>query len=500
MGKVTTLSSLTCNVLQTVSEGRRLWQFGVSNNEVTLAAETALLPSEPLPARIVTKDWRSLWRRKLNLAWLPAHQVFLRVVHLPAANLAELRPMVELQLEKLSPLPVTQIAWSIEVLPPLAHPGLADNRAAGSSSPPADTAAKAESKLAAAEIQTVSLQTVILLIIARNQVESFLGQLEGQGYLADRLEFPLLHQLVTTPVHEDGVWVYPSADAEKRIGLVAWWSNRSLQNLALLHLPANDQWQDLLGEQLTRMAWAGELDGWRTASPRWHLVADETAAALWQPALDRWIDEPVAVISALPPAKLAALNVQRVAQQTAQANLLPAEHAARYQQLFIDRLWMRGLAALAILYTLGVAVFLGWLQYVQFQKSQVEANVARLAKDYQKARQLKEQIRVLQEQVSLKFAALDCWKAVAETLPPELTLSSMSFTGGKRLSLFIQAPTDQITKVSEFNMALAKSRMRGADGPLLFRKIDPPTPSAVQGAASVQTWSFNCELNSPEIQ
>jgi hypothetical protein len=161
---------------------------------------------------------------------------------------------------------------------------------------------------------------------------------------------------------------------------------------------------------------------------------------------------------------------------------------------------MRGLAALAILYTLGVAVFLVWLQYVQFQKSQVEANVAGLAKDYQKAQQLKEQIRVLQEQVSLKFAALDCWKAVAETLPPELTLSSMSFTGGKRLSLFIQAPTDQITKVSEFNMALAKSRIRGADGPLLFSKIDPPTPSAVQGTASVQTWSFNCELNSPEIQ
>ena len=29
------------------------------------------------------------------------------------------------------------------------------------------------------------------MIVSRNEVEEFLGQLEGQGYLADRLELPL---------------------------------------------------------------------------------------------------------------------------------------------------------------------------------------------------------------------------------------------------------------------------------------------------------------------
>ena len=34
------------------------------------------------------------------------------------------------------------------------------------------------------------MQTVVALIAARNAVEEFLGRLEGEGYLADRLEVP----------------------------------------------------------------------------------------------------------------------------------------------------------------------------------------------------------------------------------------------------------------------------------------------------------------------
>ena len=56
--------------------------------------------------------------------------------------------MVELQLEKLSPIPVTQVVWSVHPLPPS---------------------------------RTATLQTVIVMIVERKVVEEFLGQLEGQG-------------------------------------------------------------------------------------------------------------------------------------------------------------------------------------------------------------------------------------------------------------------------------------------------------------------------------
>src|SRR6266704_2386080 len=138
-----------CNVLKVGSDGRQLWQFSTGNSQVSLNAEQRLGAPGPLPARLVNKDWRALWQKKLNIAWLAADQVFLRVVRLPKCEPAELRSMVELQLEKLSPLPVNQIVWSFESVP----------QSAG------------------------ELQTVIVIIAERSIVEEFLGNLENNGYL-----------------------------------------------------------------------------------------------------------------------------------------------------------------------------------------------------------------------------------------------------------------------------------------------------------------------------
>ena len=65
-------------------------------------------------------------------------------------------------------------------------------------------------------------------------VEEFLGQLEGQGYLADRLELPALDQLQATPITDDGAWIYPEASGGQNMALVAWWYGGVLQNLDLI--------------------------------------------------------------------------------------------------------------------------------------------------------------------------------------------------------------------------------------------------------------------------
>src|SRR6266404_2128806 len=151
----------SCNVLESASNARNLWQFSAGGGKFTLQRQESRLASEPLPAKVVAKDWQTLFQPKLNVAWVPSEHVFLRVVQLPKADPAETRSMVELQLEKLSPLPVTQIVWGFELLP---H-------------------------------TDPEMQTAVVTVIARNHVEEFLGQLEGQGYLADRLELPFLDQL-----------------------------------------------------------------------------------------------------------------------------------------------------------------------------------------------------------------------------------------------------------------------------------------------------------------
>ncbi len=443
----------TSNILQVGKEGRLLWHFSTLGEKVNLTRTESRLPGEPLPAKLTGKDWQTLFQPKLNIAWLPPEHVFLRAIQLPKSDLAETQSMVELQLEKLSPMPVAQIVWAFEVLP---HP-LGD------------------------------MQTAIVVIAARNLVEEFLGRLETQGYLADRLELPLLDQLRATPTREDGVWVYPGIGNEKNYCLLAWWCGGVLQHVSLIPLPPAEQCAALLKEQLAQTAWAGELEGWLTAPPRVHVVTDNPSAEPW---LQQFVTgEAAEVVPSAPAAELATHTIRRLARNGASTNLLPPEYTARYRQQFIDRLWMRGLGAVLAVYLMGVAVYFGWVQFAQWRLDQVAEQAALLANSYTNTLQIKAHVNVLQDQIDLQYAALDCWKAVADYLPPEMTLQTLTFDR-KKLSLSGSVADDSRSKVGDFNEALRSVEVKGQS---LFTKVNPPNMTQPPGSQQVR-WNFTCDL------
>lgn len=236
----------SCNVLQPGVQLRQLWQFNAAGSKFNLLKQETKLPSEPLPANLIGKDWQTLFQPRLNVAWLPADKVFLRVLQLPKADAAETQSMVELQLEKLSPQPIAQIVWSFQIVP------LVKQSAVGSELQPHATG---------------ELQTVIVIMAARHHVEEYLGQLEGQGFLADRIELPLLDELRATKIKQNGAWVYPAVGGQEAACLVAWWYDGVLQTLCLVHLPAGEKRGAALREQFAQTAWAGELEGWLTSEP-----------------------------------------------------------------------------------------------------------------------------------------------------------------------------------------------------------------------------------------
>jgi hypothetical protein len=416
----------SCNVLQVGAQARQLWQFDARGRGFVLNREQTTFAGESLPAKLITKDWRSLWQRKLNVAWLPPERVFLRVAQFPVSDFDETLSMVELQLEKLSPMPVTQVVWSIYVLP------------------------NAEG----------NLQTVIVMIVSRNEVEEFLGQLEGQGYLADRLELPLLDQLHATTITENGAWIYPEAPGGRNAALVAWWYGGVLQNLDLITLPAANR-PESLKEQMLQMAWAGELEGWLTTPPVWHLVADAAAAAEWEPALRTGLEQPLEVIAPVPIAALASLTAARAAQSGSEGNLLPAEFSTRYQQQFVDRLWMRGLGAAVALYLVFVLVYFARLQLELYGTRAVELEATSRGPIYTNTLQLKAKYQVLKDRQDLKFAALDCWKTVAELLPDGVTLDGYNFSDGRKLTLSGSAPADQTKRLLDFDSDIRKVVVNG---------------------------------------
>ena len=477
----------SANVLQTTPGGRQLWRFNASGNAFAFAEEQKLAINEPIPADLVAKDWRSLLRSKLNVAWLPADKVFLRAVQLPSSDLNEIRSMVELQIEKLSPLPVNQIVWSIQVLP---------NAAAPATPVPAAEGANAEAATA------VPLQTVIVIIAGRSYVEEFLGDLESQGFLTDRLEVPGLEQLVATKTTGNGVWVYPNGPGEPL--LIAWWYGGILHNLAMVALPETPDRGELLKSQIEQMAWAGELEGWLTEPPKIHLVATPEQAHLWEPLVRQTAESELAspagstsasveVVPALKPADAAAKVAESAAQDGSTTNLLPDEYARRYRQLFIDGLWMRALFGTLILYGVAVIVYFAVVFVLNMQATKVTAQVRELGSAYTNALRDEAQLQILKDRQELKYAALDCWKSVADSLgqSTSITIDDMFFQRGK-LELRGNVPADQQIQITDFN---DKMRTYKIGNQPLFTEVGPP---AVTIRGDRADWRFTCMMKGAE--
>lgn len=463
----------SCNVLDASPTERHLWHFTFEREDVKLQREEVVAGIAPLPAKLVAKDWHDLLQPKLNIAWLPAEAVFLRVVQLPTVDRAELMSMLEFQLEKISPLPVAQIVWNAEVMPSAVE----------------------------------KMQTAIVCIVARDAIEDFLGRAEAQNYLPDRLEIPQLNQILSDGVRDDGAWIYAGSGAESDMCTVAWWAGGTLHELHVVRLPqppapaegeppvnAAEFRSRSLQENLMQVAWAGELEGWLELPVKWHLVADEQSSRAGELLFSGWTDLPPQKHPALDRKGLARFSARRAGNQEPTADLLPADFATKYRQQYVDRLWMRGLGAVVALYIAGVFIYMIALQVLNFKESRVKSEVAGLANTYTNVLRLKERVQVLQEQLNLKYAALDCWKVAAEHLPADFTLINLVFGRGGTLQIVGTAPPGQEQNVIDYNEAIRNAMV---DGKRLFKDVSPPNFPSRTGA-QVVNWNFDATLNVSE--
>jgi hypothetical protein len=452
----------SCNVLQTAPGANRLWQFDAKGGGFVLNREHG---GEKLPSGLAAKSWSSLWHKKLNIAWLPPETVFLRVIELPKSSFEETLSMVELQLEKLSPIPVTQIVWMIHVLP---------------------------------QASAENLQTVVAVIAQRSAVEEFLGKIEAQGFCPDRLEAPMLDQLEATPATDDGAWIYPALLNGQSTALVAWWFGGALRSLSFIVLPPGGDRAKSLQGQFAQLTWAGEMEGWLAAQPKFHLVAGGAVAAEWQNVLRESLGEPVQISPPLPPAELAARTARRAAAANpGGAALLPPEFSTRYHQQFVDRLWLRGLIATGVLYAVCVAIYFCATGLLGVQTRKVEQQAADLGGSYTNALQLKARYEVLKQRQQLKFAALDCWKLLAENLPEGISLQRFSFANGQTLALNGTVTPDQIGLLTDhFYDPLRKAQLNGQP---MF-DLSGGEQLTYRQSGNVVSWNFSLLLKHTEEQ
>lgn len=447
----------SCQVLLRGTSSQRLWSFSVAPDKVSKTSEVTVPLGTPFPPSSVRQDWRLLVQPRINIACLPSGLVFIRLIHLPSSSADEIPGMVEFELEKLSPLPPAQVVWTFEVL----------------------------------DQTTEGLSAILVVVAARNAVEEFLGGLEGDRYIADRLEVPLVRELRYSCPTQDGIWILvEDGDAERTV-LVAWRAGGIWRELIILRLEKGGAAAEQLTQQLSCAAWGGEMAGWLESVPSVRFIGSPEAAHSLVGAIEKWRGEPVHVEPHMNPEALA-LEAARFHLLPSSTSLVPPEVTARHRNQLIDRLWIKGLGNIGGMYLFCVFCYILALKFQEHRLDDTQSEAVALGKSYTNTLQLKEKVEIIQSQIDLRFAALNAWRAAVERLPESMTLTSLSFEKGRTLKLLGTVPTTSQSDVIQFNSDLMKARV---DGQPLFGSVKPANFRS-SGASS--TWDFDAELRRTE--
>tara|TARA_B100000745_G_scaffold205301_1_gene135670 strand:- start:852 stop:2261 length:1410 start_codon:yes stop_codon:yes gene_type:complete len=465
-GKKTKWSS--CNLLEPATEGSRLCQFSVSSKKVKLSGDLRVADLIELPAKAVGKDWSDLLSRKLNIATLPPEKVFLRVVELPECEPDELLPMVEFQIEDLSPLPMAQAVWSAEAVP-------------GSTG-------------------TEGNQTVLVMIAERGVVEDRLDELEAANYLADRVEVPLLRELVPSEPREDGAHIQLVQGADSVLALVSWWFDGRLRDVNSFNLPDTAASRDELVEKINSVALAGEVAGWMPDEPACHLAKRGDVAADWNTALAKCFGR-IREVEPMSEVDLATAAVEFTARTTA-PGLMLEDYSARNRQRFQDGLWMQGIKGAVALMLMGLCIFFAYGSWLQGNLEDLNQQVKVQGLQYTNALSLKAKMQTLKKQEALKTAALNAWSEVAIGLPGELKFTQLMFSSdrtlegntSRKLRIVGTADDGKETFIDDYNLVLARMEVKGREGQKLFSSVSPG-PSRKDPRKKLTTWSVECKFD-----
>ena len=443
-------------------------QFSVSSKKVKLSGDLRVADLIELPAKAVGKDWSDLLRRKLNIATLPPEKVFLRVVELPECEPDELLPMVEFQIEDLSPLPMAQAVWSAEAVP-------------GSTG-------------------TEGNQTVLVMIAERGVVGDRLDELEAVNYLADRVEVPLLRELVPGEPREDGAHIQLVQGADSVLALVSWWFAGRLRDVNSFNLPDTAASRDELVEKINSVALAGEVAGWMPDEPACHLAKRGDVAADWNTALAKCFGR-IREVEPMSEVDLATAAVEFTARTTA-PGLMLEDYSARNRQRFQDGLWMEGIKGAVALMLIGLCFFFAYGSWLQSDLDDLNQQVKVQGLQYTNALSLKAKMQTLKKQEALKTAALNAWSEVAIGLPGELKFTQLMFSSdrtlegntSRKLRIVGTADDGKETFIDDYNLVLARMEVKGREGQKLFSSVSPG-PSRKDPRKKLTTWSVECKFD-----
>lgn len=366
-------------------------------------------------------------RGRVTLA-LPTESTLMRVVRLPTEEVAEIRDMVALQVDKFSPFPVDQMAVSQEIL----HQQDGASRVA----------------MVTAPLETVNHWGATLQEAGLYPREMDVEVLGWWRLLKQEKQVPEDGRHLLLLMEETGVELLVIQDGVPVL----------LRALGKPGVAAPATAAAELAEELNFTLTTLEAE-WGSGSP--HRLQVWSRGSLPAEFLDRLrvetqLELETRQLDALPP--LTEGLARRAAERGPhRVDLAPAEWKTSLESRKLKRALVAAGAICLGLWLVGVLVVAGGLWWANRLAASLGREVAELKKPAAQVEQMKEQVRSLERYAARRHSGLECLREVVRLMPPELDLNA--FTYKKYDEVALRGEADVSGPIYDFFQALEKSEV-----------------------------------------
>ncbi|HVM59706.1 MAG TPA: pilus assembly protein PilM [Verrucomicrobiae bacterium] len=377
--------------------------------------------------------------------------VLCQTLRLPATDPAELQQMLDLQIDNITPLPLEEVVYGFEPL------------------------------------DTLDGQTRVLVAIARKAtVNERVSALEAAGLQAEVVSVDTLamfralsrRNLLPTDDRQNLLVILGATTAN-----VIVYSNGVIQAVRSIVLGANSE--SVLREELQRTLVAAEAgQPQRTRGTVTFLTRDEPAKLFAERVASELHAESSFLANGAVPSPGLSLCLECVGDRPRPLNLLPDEWRLKRQAAAVRQRLIRGAIAVAIVYAVALAIFLGFLIARNARLHQAEGAIRDRQAKFHEAKELQSALLAMSKQLDTKFSALEVLREVSTLLPDNVKLTSFVYKKDQTVTIKGQAQTTAL--YLDFQSRLEKSEF--------FSKVDPERSAAE--ASGLTKFGLTCTLRS----
>jgi len=424
-----------------------------AGNELSVILQTTEPHAAPVDGQPVTARNQATAQALRQRVDLHEHQivtaiggadVMCQTLRLPTTDAGELKQMLDLQIDNLTPLPVEEVVYSFEPL------------------------------------ETTATETRILLAVAsKAAVNDRVTALEAVGWPAEVVSVDAL--AVFRELLRRGA--LPADDHLNTLVVVSpavanfiLFSSGNIITVRSVMLGD----QDFIRDELTRTRLAAEVE-------RPGIAAGQTVFTTWSEPLRATVAELAAGAevladgATLEPVLSVCLDTARAGGE--QLNLLPAEWPERRRKARLRQVALRSLIGLGSAYVLVLVIFLTMLGIKKAQVSRVEGELRRLQPQYESAQDLRKTLSAMQKRLDTQHSALEALREISQLMPDNVKLSGFSFKKDDKMTLRGQAQAAGFA--NEFIGRLEKSEM--------FTKVTPGG-QRIEPGTGLTKFDVDCSL------